>query len=137
MLLLIGLVAFGLGFCMMFGIAVTATVLTIIIVTFPLYSRIPRHRRSLSVRIAALAVTVLAVYFGSFGAFRVFRTYEFSLAPSDDPQHNLVIFSLEPSVQQFARDFYSPLIRLFPAHCYYPDDHEIRLLNRGNTAVEP
>jgi hypothetical protein len=125
----IALVAFSLSSGMRFGVAVTATVLFIVVASFLLSSRIPQHRRSPSVCIAVCAVTMLAIYLGSFVAFRVFRTYEFSLAPADDPQHNLVVFSLEPSVQQLARDVYSPLIRLFPAHCYYPDRHDMQLLN--------
>ncbi len=136
LLVVIGVVAYGLGSGMLFGVAVTGTVLAIVVCAFLLYSRIPRDHRKLSVRIAAGGVTLLAVYLGSFGAFRAFRTYESSLAPRDDPQHNFVIFSLEPSVQQIARDFYSPLIRMFPAHCYYPDQHEMRLVNRAGITLE-
>ena len=136
LLVLTGIVAIILGSAMAFGVAATATVLTIVVAAFLLYCCIPRHLRRLPVRIAVYSLTLLAVYLGSFAAFRTFRTYEFSLAHDDDPQHNVVVFSLEPSVQQFARDFYSPLIRLFPAHCYYPDQHEMRLVNRAGITLE-
>lgn len=77
----------------------------------------------------SLGVAVI-IYIGSLYAFRLFRTYEFSLAHESDPQHNLVVFSRNPEVQQFARNFYSPLINTFPGHCYYPNHDEMRLLNR-------
>ena len=126
----IALVAASLATGMMFGVAVTATMLFIILAAFLVSTRIPLHRRTISVRLTVCAVTLLAMYLGSFGAFRIFRTYTFSLAHPDNPEHNLVVFSLEPSVQHFARNVYSPLIRLFPAHCHYPDRKEMQLLNR-------
>ena len=125
----IALIACCLGWAKI-GVAVTCVMLVIAATARLLYLRVPQDRRSLSLRAGTLALTLAALYLGSFAAFRVFRTYEFSLMPADDPQSNLVIFSLEPPVQQFALVLYSPLIGLFPGHCHYPSRDEIQVLNR-------
>ncbi|KAA1257173.1 hypothetical protein LF1_55730 [Rubripirellula obstinata] len=69
------------------------------------------------------------LYVGSFFAFRMFRTYPFSLAPADTPEHNLVVFSRNPKAQEFATAFYRPLILLTPSNCHYPTAAEMARLN--------
>jgi hypothetical protein len=84
--------------------------------------------RTKSMVVVAVLLSTLALYTGTFLAFRIFRTYEFSLAPLDDPRSNLVVFSMEPRAQEFARILYYPLIKIVPGHCYYPTRQEMEQL---------
>lgn len=70
------------------------------------------------------------MYVGTFLAFLVFRTFEFSLAPFDDPWHNIVVFNTDPTAQQFARDAYLPLVRWVPGLRAYPTGKQLKVLNR-------
>jgi hypothetical protein len=59
------------------------------------------------------------------------------LAPSDDPQHNIVVFSLNPTFQEIARQAYYPLTKLIPGHCAYPTGDQMKLLNHDPFSDEP
>ena len=113
-----------------FGIAATITALTIPSAGFLAYSKLPTERRNASIRIALIGTTMLALYVGTFLSFRVVRTFPYSLAHPDDPHSHLVIFSMTPAAQQFARIAYSPLITIIPGHCAYPTGEEMEFLNR-------
>jgi hypothetical protein len=87
--------------------------------------------------LALAGLTVAILYVGTFLVFRLFRTFEFSLAPSDDPQHNIVVFSLNPTFQEIARQAYYPLTKLIPGHCAYPTGDQMKLLNHDPFSDEP
>jgi len=123
-------IVYAIAGAMIFGIAVTATSMGILYVASAAYRRIRKPATQTSV-VILIGVTTVAFYIGTFVGFRVFRTYEFSLAPLDDPQHNLVVFSVDPTAQQFVRSAYFPLIKWFPGHCDYPTGQEMNLLNRN------
>src|SRR5262245_35296027 len=65
------------------------------------------------------------LYVLSFVVFQAFP-YTFSLAPPQNPQHYLVVFSMNTEVHCAARAFYAPLIWAMPGHRHYPTraEHE-------------
>ncbi len=103
-----------------FGIVATLTSLLILGAAWFTFLRLPTKRRTRGMLVAVICVTALVLYSATFAAFRLCRTYEFSLAPDDDPNHRIVVFSSIPAAQQFARNLYYPLIRILPGHCVYP-----------------
>jgi hypothetical protein len=135
------MVTAGVGYCIAgstaFGIVATSTSIAILGVAWFVNSRMTNGRRGWPKRWALAGGTVVILYVGTFLAFRLFRTFEFSLAPSDDPQHNIVVFSLNPTFQEIARQAYYPLTKLIPGHCVYPTGEQMKLLNHDPFTDEP
>lgn len=129
MLAVITVIGYAIAGTTTFGIAATATSILILGAAWIAYSRTSNGRRPRWALSVLCAITALTLYVGTFLVFRVFRTFEFSLAPTDDPQHNIVVFSLEPAAQEIARRAYNPLINLIPGHCIYPTGSQMELLN--------
>lgn len=120
-----------------FGFAATITSIVTLSIAWALHSRMTHRGRGWPQSLALAGVTVVILYVGTFLAFRIFRTFEFSLAHPDDPQHNIVIFSLNPAAQEFARQAYYPLITWIPGHCAYPTAEQMKLLNHNPFTGEP
>jgi hypothetical protein len=135
------LVTAGVGYCIAgvttFGIVATTTSIAILGAAWFVNSRMTNGRRGWPKRLALAGVTVVILYVGTFLVFRLFRTFEFSLAHPDDPQHNIVVFSLNPTVQEIARQAYYPLIKWIPGHCAYPTGEQMKLLNHDPFTDEP
>ena len=133
----------GIGFLLAgattFGIAVSLTSLIILGVGGFVYVRTrmnPQRNRTLPLA-SVVSMTLAVLYVATFISFRVFRTFEFSLAPPDEPQHNIVVFSVNPSAQDLARLAYYPLIKYLPGNCVYLTGEQMNLLNHGPFAGEP
>lgn len=90
----------------------------------------PMARYRLRTLMILLAVGPL-LYVGSFVAFWA-NPHEFDLADPSDPEHYLVIFSMNTDLHCAARTFYWPLIATVPAHRHYPsrEEHERLLFAR-------
>ncbi len=73
----------------------------------------------------------LVLYVGSYAWFWA-NPYRFDLAPDSDPQHNLVIFSVDTDRHCAFRSFYWPLISTVPGHRCYPnrEQHEVLMFAR-------
>jgi hypothetical protein len=95
------LVTAGVGYCIAgvttFGIVATLTSIVILGAAWFGHSRMTNRGRGWPKRLALAGVTVVILYVGTFLAFRLVRTFGLSLADPDDPQHNTVVFSLNPT----------------------------------------
>jgi len=65
----------------------------------------------------------MALYVGSYAWFWA-TPFQFDLAHGSDPQHYLVIFSMNTDRHCAVRAFYWPLICTVPGHRYYPNREE-------------
>jgi hypothetical protein len=72
-----------------------------------------------------------ALYLGSFAWFWA-TPHRFDLAPASDPQHYIVIFSVNTDRHCAFRSFYWPLISTVPGHRFYPnrEEHEVLMFAR-------
>ena len=137
MLLLMAGVGYSIAGVTTFGIATTITSIVITGIAWFVHSRVINDRQRWPRTLILLGVTVVVLYVGTFITFRIFRTFDFSLALPDDPQHNIVIFSLNPTAQELARYAYYPLIKWIPCHCAYPTGEQMNLLNHDPFTDEP
>ena len=65
----------------------------------------------------------LTLYVSSYAWFWA-TPFQFDLAHGSDPQHHLVIFSMNTDRHCAFRAFYWPLISTVPGHRYYPNREE-------------
>lgn len=137
MLLATAGVGAALAVARVYGLAFTATSLVVLSLAWAIVHATSSRPRTKRTRIIFIAIVGLTWYTVSFATFRAVRTFTFSLAPSNDPWSNIVVFSTFPTAQELARYVYFPLIKGYPCHCAYPTGDEMRLLNRAPFSGEP
>lgn len=101
----------------------------------PVAERRKRRQRMILCCVLSFTALLMSLYVASFFWLRHHRV-EFSLAAPGSPQRYPVFFSHRAESQEVLRDLYSPLIRLFPGGCYYPNGEETELFFRCEKVEE-